>query len=216
MQNEQSTLTGYPSIDKPWMKYYSEETIDKPLPECTIYEHLWKNNKEHLDDVALIYFGNKISYRSLFENINLVADSFRALGVKKGDIVAMCVTNTPEMVYCFYALNKIGAIANMLDLRLSPSEFKDVLNEQENSYVVLLDTCLKNMRKAITDTKVKQAIVITPFHSLKFPLCIRGKRTNLRGQFIGYKEFLKLGKCSVSMQEVYCKSDDIAVAFGIV
>ena len=211
MQNKQSTLTGYPSIDKPWMKYYSEEAINKPLPDCTIYEHLWENNKEHLEDIALIYFGNKISYRSLFENINLVANSFKALGVKKGDIVAMCVTNTPEMVYCFYALNKIGAIANMLDLRLSPSEFRDVLNEQENSYVVLLDTCLKNISKAILDTKVKQAIVITPFHSLKFPFCIRGKSKTLGEGFIGYKEFLKLGKRGVSMQEIYCKSDDIAV-----
>lgn len=32
--------TGYPSIDKPWLKYYSQEIIDAPLPECTIYEHV--------------------------------------------------------------------------------------------------------------------------------------------------------------------------------
>ena len=38
-------LTGYPSIDKPWLKYYSEEAINVPLPECTIYEYLWENNK---------------------------------------------------------------------------------------------------------------------------------------------------------------------------
>ena len=53
-------LTGYPSIDKPWLKYYSEEAINAPLPECTIYEYLWENNKNHLDDIALVYFGRKI------------------------------------------------------------------------------------------------------------------------------------------------------------
>ena len=120
----------------------------------------------------------------------------------------MCVTNTPEMVYCFYALNKIGAIANMLDLRLSPSEFRDVINEQKNSYVVLLDTCLKNMREAITDTEVKQAVVMTPLQSWGIPFC---NKANFKGQFIGYKEFIKLGTDGVAMQEMHCKPDDIAV-----
>ena len=55
-------LTGYPSIDKPWLKYYSEEAINAPLPECTIYEYIWENNKDHLDDIALEYYGRKVSY----------------------------------------------------------------------------------------------------------------------------------------------------------
>lgn len=52
---EEKKLTGYPSIDKPWLKYYSEEAINTPLPECTMYEFLWQNNKDFLDDVALRY-----------------------------------------------------------------------------------------------------------------------------------------------------------------
>lgn len=44
------------SVDKPWLKYYSKDAIEAPLPECTIYEYLWENNKEHLEDVALNYF----------------------------------------------------------------------------------------------------------------------------------------------------------------
>ena len=42
---EDKELTGYPSIDKPWLKYYSEEAINAPLPECTIYEYLYENGK---------------------------------------------------------------------------------------------------------------------------------------------------------------------------
>ena len=40
------TMTGFPSIDKPWLKYYTEEIISAKLPECTIYEYLWENNKD--------------------------------------------------------------------------------------------------------------------------------------------------------------------------
>ena len=38
-------LTGYPSVDKPWLKYYTKEAINAPLPECTMYKLLWENNK---------------------------------------------------------------------------------------------------------------------------------------------------------------------------
>ena len=41
---ESKPLTGYPSIDNPWLKYYSEEAINTPLPEYTIYEYLMEND----------------------------------------------------------------------------------------------------------------------------------------------------------------------------
>ena len=42
-------LTGYPSIDKPWLKYYSDEAIKTPLPECTIFERIINCNADNLD-----------------------------------------------------------------------------------------------------------------------------------------------------------------------
>ena len=38
-------MTGKPSIDKPWLKYYDEEVLNKKLPEKTIYEYITENNK---------------------------------------------------------------------------------------------------------------------------------------------------------------------------
>lgn len=70
-------LTGYPSIDKPWLKYYSEEAIDSPLPECTAYEYMYQNNKEYPNGIAIDYFGRKITFKQLFESIDNVAVSFQ-------------------------------------------------------------------------------------------------------------------------------------------
>lgn len=36
-------MTGYPSIDKPWLKYYSDEAKKSKIPECTIYDYLWES-----------------------------------------------------------------------------------------------------------------------------------------------------------------------------
>lgn len=56
---DKKKLTGYASVDKPWLKYYSEEAINAQLPECTMYEYLWECNKNCLQDIALEYYGKK-------------------------------------------------------------------------------------------------------------------------------------------------------------
>ena len=52
---------GYPSIDRPWLKYYSDDAIKATLPECTIYEYLLEKNKDYPAVVAIIYLGRKIT-----------------------------------------------------------------------------------------------------------------------------------------------------------
>lgn len=50
----ETTMTGYPSADKPWLKYYSEEAVRAVPPECTVYRNIYENNKDHLNDIALL------------------------------------------------------------------------------------------------------------------------------------------------------------------
>lgn len=114
---DEKKLTGYPSIDKPWLKYYNEEAISEPLPECSIYEYIWENNKDHLDDVALVFCDRDITYRDLFENIEHIAQVLLTNGISKSDIVTVCIPNTPEAVYIFYGLNILGATCNLVDPR---------------------------------------------------------------------------------------------------
>ena len=54
--------TGYPSIDKPWLKYYDEKALHAQPAACTVYQNIYRHNKEHLNDTALEYFGVKISF----------------------------------------------------------------------------------------------------------------------------------------------------------
>lgn len=162
-------LTGYPSIDKPWLKYYSEEAINAKLPECTIYEYLWGNNKDHLDDVALNYFDRKITFGEMFENIEKAAKSFSAIGLKQGDIIIMATVTTPETVYAFYALNRLGVIANMVDPRTSIEGIKEYITEVNAEYVLAIDVVYPKIEKAITGTAVKRVIVTSPADSLPQP-----------------------------------------------
>lgn len=140
-------LTGYPSIDKPWLKYYSEEAINAPLPEMTMFQYIWENNKDHLSDVALRYYGTRITYGKLFEQIKKAASAFYSMGVRAGDIVTIMSMHTPETIVCIYALNYIGAVANMVYMTLAEKEILHTLDNTESKMFFVLDAALERVNK---------------------------------------------------------------------
>lgn len=158
---EEKKLTGYPSIDKPWLKYYTEEAINATLPECTIYEYLWDNNKDHLNDVALIYFGRKITYKTIFENIEKTASAFTSLGISKGDIVTIQSLSLPQVIYMLYALSKIGAVANLIYVTSTPNEVVNHLTQTKSKLYVVVDSIYKNFGTDVTTPYLKNIIFLS-------------------------------------------------------
>ena len=45
---EEKKLTGYPSIDKPWLKYYDKGFLEKSIPKMNIYSYLQAMTKEYV------------------------------------------------------------------------------------------------------------------------------------------------------------------------
>ncbi len=162
-------LTGYPSIDKPWLKYYTEDAINAKMPECTMYEYLWKSNMNHLNNTALRYFDRKISFGEMFNNIEMTAKAFTAAGIKQGDIVVMATVTTPETIYAVYALNRLGAVANMIDPRTSVEGIKEYITEVDAKYVLCIDVAYPKIEKAIDGTTVEKIIIASPADSLPQP-----------------------------------------------
>ena len=152
-------LTGYPSVDKPWLKYYSEEAINAPLPECTIYEYLVENNKDYPSDIAINYIDKKITYKELFENIDKTAAAFLRIGVQEKEIVTIALPSIPEALYCVYALNKIGAVANMIHPLAGKDETINYINEVRSRIVVIFDGNYETIADDIKKTSVEKVIV---------------------------------------------------------
>lgn len=152
-------MTGYPSKDKPWLKYYSKEQIEKALPDATLYEYIKNRNQDNLDRTAINYYGKNISYRSLFKSIDIVASALEGVGVKRGDIVTICMINSPETVFLLFALNKIGAVANMIYVGDTTSEICEHINDARSSVVFVLDIFQDKILEIIDDLHVD--IVVT-------------------------------------------------------
>jgi len=214
MKDEKMVKTGYSSIDKPWLKYYSEEAINTLMPERTVYEHIWENNKEHLDEIALHYFDRKITYFKLFENIEKVAKAFTELGLKEGDVVILATVTIPETIYAFYALNKIGVISNMVDPRTSVEGLREYIYEANVKYILTLDACYPKILDACIGTNVEKIIVTSPANSLslfkKIVYTIMNYSKNkmfYESNTILWSEFVKKGMNKVAMTAPYIKDN---------
>lgn len=199
--SESKPLTGYPSIDKPWLKYYSEEAINAPLPECTVYEYLYENNKDYPDDISIIYLGRKISYRELFQKIDQCANALTALGVREKDIVTIALPSIPEALYLVYALNKIGAVSNMIHPLAGKQELLNYLNEVESKVAFLFDGTYQIIKDSIQETSVKRAVVITAGESLPVGLKqiyhLKNKRIRFNPPvFQDWNTFLRNGRAT--------------------
>ena len=194
---QRATLTGYPSIDKPWLKYYSEEAINMPLPEKTLYRYLYENNKDYLRNIALNYFGRKITYGALFENIEKAAKGFSALGVGKGDIVTIMSMHTPETIYCIYALNRLGAVAHMVYMTLSEQEILSTIKTTESKALIVLSVALEKINQIFDRLNLDNVIVVSPSDSMNTVMRagyrLKTRKSKFRKQYIPYGRFIKMG-----------------------
>ncbi len=156
--------TGYPSIDKPWMKYYKAEAIKKPLSECSLYDYLWNCNKDYLQENAIDYFGQKITFKEFFSMIDEAAKAFLKLGVQEEEIVSVVTVSTVVSVVCFYALNKIGAVSNYLNVLAEENDLQGYFTEANSKVVVTLDLFSEKVCKAANVSNVEKIIIFSLNH----------------------------------------------------
>lgn len=160
-----------PSIQQPWRKFYSEEALADTFTHKTIYRYLRDCNANNGETYALNYFGNRIKYASVLDNIEKAASAFKALGIGEGDIVPCCSVTTPEMIYSLYALNKLGAAPLMIDPRTAADGVGSFIDESGSDTFVVLDLAYEHLAKMLESRKLKNVIVISADTSM--PLGVR-------------------------------------------
>lgn len=167
MQTEKN-LTGFPSIDKPWLKQYTEEWSSELIPQKTVYRNIYDNNINHKDDIAIIFNGFKTSYAKMFEMTENYAKALKANGIKKGDCVSMCLSYTPEAVGLVLACSKIGALANFINPLFTTEQKIARLNEAQAKITIILDAMFPYMKDAIKEIHSEKIVILPAISSLPF------------------------------------------------
>ena len=166
------------------------------LPEGSMYDYMASCNEERLDEVALNYFGRKVTHRQMQEKIDACARALAAYGVRSGDAVSLCVLAMPEVVYLLYAINKIGAIANMIVMNATEVEIHEKLSVTESKVVITVDLALEKIVQASKKTAIKHIINISLAESMPFLIgtIYKWKSKIQQKKSISFREFLKAGQ----------------------
>ena len=173
----ENKMTGYPHIDKPWMKYYDSSIVDTKDPETNLVRYLMSKNEGYMDYTTQEYYGRKFTFDELYEKSMLAARIFSDLGVKKGDIIMNMVPNIPEASQLWFGATEIGAIADFIDPRpdsmdimANANKVLEIIKYEKAKYIVALDMCylamLKPIEKELKELGIENIIVLSASDSM--------------------------------------------------
>ena len=151
---------------KIWEKFYDKDKRPVEVPPMSMYEFIYNRNVDRMDHYAINYLGNKITYRSLFHEIDLCAKAMRSQGIRKGDVVSICLPNVPESVIVFYAVSKIGAIANMIHPLSAEEEIKKSIVDTKSVMLFTVNFTYKKILNILSETNLYKVILISPRDSM--------------------------------------------------
>ena len=143
------------SASAPWLKFYGETPANLTYPRKTIYEMIRDTAERFPDNIAYEFMGKQTTYAQFLTRIDLTAQSFLAMGVRKGDRVTISMPNCPQAVDSFYALNRIGAIGNMIHPLAAAGEIKFYLDFSHSHVILTLDQFypkVDSIRKELKET----------------------------------------------------------------
>jgi len=135
--------------DRPWFKYYKGNT-DIEIPEISLYSILEQSVVAYGDKVAIIFEDEKITYKQLKEQVDLLAGAWKELGFKKGERLGLMLGNHPDYVICYYAAQALGITVVQINPMYTPRELLQIVNDAKVSSIVG-DAVAKKTIKEVSD-----------------------------------------------------------------
>ena len=131
----------------PWLKSYGEVPFHLDYPDISMSDALFESARKYPDQVALTFQEKDTTFAQLVPQIRQAEKAFRAIGIKEGDTVTVCLPNMPQTVICLYAINAIGAIASMIHPLSAVHEIAFYLKEAESRTIVSMDQFYGKLKK---------------------------------------------------------------------
>lgn len=140
------------STDAPQPEPYKHLSAHLEYPDCSMIDALENSAAAHPDLSALEFFGKRTSFRRFLAAVNRYAAGLSALGVGAEDTFTICMPNTPQAVVLFYALNRLGAIPNMVHPLCAEGELEFYLNTSGSVGILILDAFFPKLARVRGNT----------------------------------------------------------------
>ena len=205
--------------DAPWLKSYGEVKFHLDYPDFSISDALFESARKYPQQVALTFQDKDTTYAKLVPQIRQAEKAFRAIGIKEGDVVTVCMPNMPQTVVCLYAINAIGAVASMIHPLSAVHEIAFYLKEAQSKTLISIDQFYNKIRKVRELVQLDKTIIARISDALSFVKSTAYKLIKERkfekytedGTILSWKNFMrKASECDID-PSVKKTGNDLAV-----
>lgn len=148
--------------EKPWLKYYDRMPEHLNYYNGSMYDMVSDAALKYPNNIALEYFDIKYTFKQLIKKTDEVAVSLKQLNIVENECVTICMPNMPEAIMLIYAVNKIGAICNIIHPLSSGDEIKKAIEETNSVTLFTTDVTINKVK----DFKLKNIIVCEVSNSM--------------------------------------------------
>ena len=161
------------ALTAPWRAYYGNTPASLDYPRLTMYQMVAETAKKYPKTLAYTFMGKGTTYEEFVQRIDRAAKGLVKLGIRKGNRVTICMPNTPQALDCFYALNRIGAIPNMIHPLSAAQEIAFYLNASHSKAVLTLDQFYGKVAEILPQLDDDCKVIIARIaDELPFPLSV--------------------------------------------
>lgn len=185
----------------------------------SMYEKVAAVARKFPNHIAFDFMGKHTTYRQMMMMIDNCAKSLRTIGVRPGDKITIAMPNCPQAIYMLYAVNRVGAVGNMIHPLSAEKEIQEYLNISKSTTIVTLDQFYHKIEAIRGETEIVNVIIARIRDELTRPIKAgymltegrKIKRIPRDAPIISWDKFMKLGNSSFRNYAFEREADDPAV-----
>ena len=169
--------TGYPHIDKPWMKYYDEELAKKEDPKVNLTQYLKDKTVGLGSKIESSYYGKEKTYDEFWNQVDNASKVLNDFGVKKYDRIMYLVPNIPESGELWLGATQLGVVSDFIDprpdsmdLNANAKKVLELIKYEKANHIIALDKCytamLKPIENELKDLGINKIITLSASDSM--------------------------------------------------
>lgn len=207
-------------VKAPWLKNYGDVKFNLDYFEGSMWEAVRNIAHRYPNYIAFDFMGSTTTYAKFEQEVYVCAKALRAIGVKPGDRVTICMPNCPQTVIMFYAVNLMGGIANMIYPLSSENEIEFFINHSKSVCALTMDMFYGKFEAIRKNLKALKTLVIARIpDALSVPMKAGYALTQGRkvakipadAPILRWNEFIKKGKAYIGEYMATVKREDPAV-----
>ena len=188
-------------VKTPWIAHLEGVPAHLEYFQGSMYDKLAEIATNYPDYIAYDFMGGKVKYGDFINKVDECARALAAIGVKPGESVTICMPNAPQAVIMFYAINKVGAVANMVHPLSSEKEIEFCLKEASSVVCLTLDQFYGKFANIRGNVPLR-SLILTSIRDVLSPVKRRGyylaegrkiKKVPENAEIVWWEKFLRGG-----------------------